>query len=541
MVGFQSEKYRFAVLSSAVALGCISLAGCAPPRADPLPIEAYHNLTVASAQEHMASGALTAVSLTQYYLDRIAELDDAGPMLNAVIEVNPAALATAAALDEERGESGPRGPLHGIPVLLKANIDTRDSMATTAGSLALDGFMPGRDAFLVAQLREAGALILGMANLSEWANYRSTNSSSGWSSIGGQNLNPYVIDHTPCGSSSGPASAVAADLAMLGVGTETNGSIMCPASVNGVVGVKPTLGLISRDGIIPIAHSQDTAGPMARTVEDAAVMLQAMAVRDPEDPASASFQAPVSDYLAALSVPGLAGVRIGVRRDYDGAGENEEIERAYAGVILALRQAGAEIVDSVAVDIGGRIRQGTVLSYEFKHDLNAYLQSHGSPNGMGSLADLIAFNDAHADATMPYFGQEIFIAADERGPLTDQEYVDALENNTTLSRGALDSTFARYRIDALIEPSNGPAPKLNLGGDEDWSGWIGGDWGTWAISGYPDLTLPMALVDDLPIGVSVAGTPYSEALLLRVARQIELARGPWPTPTFLSAPDSTGQ
>ncbi len=537
MIGNTLSQYRIdaGLRFSAAGLLALTLVACSPQKADPLPEADYHNLDVARAQAHMASGALTAVSLTQYYLDRIAALDDAGPTLNAVIETNPEALAIAAALDAEREKNGPRGPLHGIPVLLKANIDTRDSMATTAGSLALAGHLPMKDAFLVARLREAGAVILGLANLSEWANYRGSSSISGWSSLGGQNLNPYVLDRTPCGSSSGSASAVAADLALLSVGTETNGSIMCPASFNGVVGVKPTLGLVSRDGIIPIAHSQDTAGPMARTVADAAVLLQAMAVRDPADAASERFPVSIPDYVAALELPDLAGVRIGVVREYAGAGTVEAIEEAYSDAVDALRASGATIVDSVSFQVSG-LRQGPVLSYEFKHGINAYLQAHGSPNGMRSLADLIAFNEAHADEVMPLFGQEIFLQAEARGSLTDPEYLEALETNTRRTRGALDSVLTAHDLDALIGPSNGPASKI-VG--EDDSPWVGVGWGISAISGYPDMTLPMTLVNDLPVGISILGAPWSEATLLRIANRIERARGTFPPPKFLAAADST--
>ncbi len=517
---------------------CLFLVGCKPPTAEPLTTAALRDLDLESAQKHMESGALTAVSLTQYYLDRIEELDDAGPMLNAVLEVNPGALDAAAALDEERKTSGRRGLLHGIPVLLKANIDTRDSISTTAGSLALAGHRPGRDAFFVARLREAGAVILGMGNLSEWANFRSSNSTSGWSSEGGQTRNPFVLDRGPCGSSSGPAVAVSADLTLLGVGTETDGSVMCPSGINGIVGIKPTLGLVSRDGIIPIAHSQDTAGPMARTVKDAAALLQAMVARDPDDPASVTFPDENPDYVAALSNGDLTDVRIGVWRDYSGAEHNPEVEALYEAAIHALRSAGAEIVDPTELENieGIGKAEGEVLNYEFKNDIRVYLEGHGSPNGMSTLADLIAFNEANSEAVMPYFGQERFLRAEKKGPLTDRVYLDALDKSKTLARGAIDGALDKYHLDALIAPTNGPARKIDLENGDDWSDAVSSS-SLPAVSGYPNVTVPMGFVDGLPVGLSIFGAAYSEETLLRIAYGFEQATNKRLTPEFLPGGD----
>jgi amidase len=475
---------------------------------------------IAALQSLMEEGDLTARELARYYLDRIAALDDAGPELNAIIEINPDALAIAAALDEERRSDGPRGPLHGIPVVLKANIDTGDDLTTTAGSLALAGHRAERDAFFVARLREAGAVILGKGNLSEWANFRSDHSSSGWSSEGRQTRHPHVLDRNPCGSSSGSAVAVSANLTVVAVGTETDGSVVCPSGATGIVGIKPTLGLLSRDGMIPIAHSQDTAGPMGRTVRDAAVLLAAMVAEDGDDPASRDFPEEVPDYVAALDERDLVGVRIGVQRDYYGAGGNAEVEASFEAAIDALRELGAEIVDPA--EIGDREGMNSaeyeVLLYEFKADLGDYLVEHGEPNGMRTLDDLIAFNKSNRGDVMPYFGQETFEAAAAKGPLTDEAYQEALEASKPVAQRAIDEALEANDLDAIIAPTNGPAWLTDL---------INGDnfglasSSLAAVSGYPNITVPMGSVHDLPVGLSFFGTAYSEPKLLRIAHAFE--------------------
>jgi len=490
-----------------------ALTACSPPSID------LRETSIAELHDRMQRGELASEAITAAYLDRINAIDRNGPALRSVIEVNPDALTIARSLDEEWQESGPRGPLHGIPVLLKANIDTADRMATTAGSLALAEHRPEQDAFLVQRLRDAGAVILGKANLSEWANFRSTRSSSGWSSIGGQARNPYDPLRTPCGSSSGSGVAVAANLATVAVGTETDGSVICPASINGIVGIKPTLGLISRSGIIPIAHSQDTAGPMARTVRDAALLLSAMTGRDDRDPASAEAPETVPDYTANLAADGLAGRRIGVIRNYSGAGSHPDVERVFEASIQALEAAGAEIVDDIELDTeGAGDHEYTVLLYEFKHDLAAYLEESGAP--YKNLDELIAFNEANADEVMPFFGQEIFLAAAEKGPLTDAEYETALRESKRIMRSALDDALAAGELDALIAPSNGPAWMIDhISGDT----FSVGSSSYAAVSGYPSITVPAGFASTVPLGISFIGEPFSEQALIEIAYAFEQA------------------
>ncbi len=537
--GFSSHLWIFSLVGLAMLLASLLvLPGCGGSERETAPDEQaglqLDLQDIAQLQSLMEEGELTAEALTRHCLDRIAQLDDAGPRLNAIIEINPDALEIAVALDGERRQIGPRGPLHGIPVLLKANIDTADRMTTTAGSLALAGHHAGRDAFLVARLREAGAVILGKTNLSEWANFRSSRSSSGWSSQGGQTRNPHVLDRSPCGSSSGSAVAVAARLAPLAVGTETDGSVVCPSGVNGIVGIKPTLGLISRDGIIPIAHSQDTAGPMACSVRDAALMLAAMAVRDPDDPASGEFPEPRPDYLAALGDGSLKGLRVGVMRDYFGAGNHTRVEELFEAAIAVLKKLGAEVVDPA--DIGDRegldTAEYTVLLYEFKADLAGYLRVHGSPNGMAGLADLIAYNDANSGNTMPWFGQEIFSEAAEKGPLTDQDYLEALALSKRLSRQAIDGALDKDDLDLIIAPTNGPAWVVDLVNGDNFGTSVASSTLP-AVSGYPNVTLPMGAVHGLPIGLSVFGTAHSEPVLLRAAYAFEQAAAPRRVPEFI--------
>lgn len=476
-------------------------------------------MQIAELHDRMQRGEVSAEQLVRWYLGRIEELDRSGPELRAMIELNPDALMTARALDEEWQESGPRGPLHGIPVVLKANIDTADKMHTTAGSLALAGHIAAQDAFIVSQLRDAGAVILGKANLSEWANYRSSRSSSGWSSIGGQTRNPYNPLRTPCGSSSGSAVAVTANLTMVAVGTETDGSVICPSGINGIVGIKPTLGLLSRSGIIPIAHSQDTAGPMARSVRDAAILLTAMTGTDPSDAAMAAAPTATIDYAANLAADGLEGKRIGVIRSHYGAGSNPAVEQLLTDTLAALTAAGAEIVDTLEVDTTGvDAAESTVLSYEFKTDLASYLESSGTP--FESLSDIIAYNDEHADTVMPIFGQERMLAAAARGSLDDEEYVDALATSKRISQGALDAAFTAHNLDALLGISNGPAWMIDHANGDSFH--IGSS-SYAAVSGYPNITVPAGFVSDLPIGVSFIGKPFQEQSLIGIAYAFEQA------------------
>ena len=497
------------------ALGLL-LAACGAPAPD------YSEATIPELHDRMARGELTSEQLVDWYLDRIEAIDRHGPELDSVIELNPDARETARALDAEWREKGPRGPLHGIPVLLKANIDTADRMHTTAGSLALADHIAPSDAFLVGRLRDAGAVILGKTNLSEWANFRSTHSTSGWSSLGGQTKNPYDTARNPCGSSSGSAVAVAANLTVVAVGTETDGSIVCPSGINGIVGIKPTLGLISRSGIIPIAHSQDTAGPMARSVRDAAILLGAMAGTDPEDPATADNETDETiDYTANLAADGLTGRRIGVVRSYYGAGSNPEVEAILTSSIKALEDGGAGIVDPTNLDTKGMgLAEDVVLRYEFKADLNAYLERSRAP--IRTLDGIIAFNKSHADTVMPFFGQEIMLAARDEGPLTDTEYLDALEKGRGIARKAIDTALADNRLDALIAVSNGPAWMTDHVNGDTFS--IGSS-SYAAVSGYPSITVPAGFVSGLPIGVSFIGPARSDKELIEIAYAFEQATG----------------
>ncbi len=492
------------------------MAGCAEEQRQ---VE-YAEHDIASLQKLMSDGELTAFELTEYYLDRIESVDSSSGGLNAIIEINPEALDIAAALDKERQSSGPRGAMHGIPVVLKANIDTGDQMTTTAGSMAMAGHRPASDAFHVARLRDAGAIILAKANLSEWANFRSTESSSGWSSIGGQTNNPYGSGRNPCGSSSGSAVAVAASLTSVAIGTETNGSIVCPSSVNGVVGIKPSLGLVSRSGIIPIAHSQDTAGPMGRTVEDAAILLTAMTGRDPADPLADAFPSSVPDYAANLSKDALKGARIGVLRTHSGAGNDVRVDQIIANTIATLESLGAEVVDPVEIDTEGMgSASRTVLYYEFKADLNAYLQNSGAP--MKTMADIIAFNNDNADVVMPFFGQERMLEAQSKGPLSDTEYLEALALARQISQSGINNALEEYGLDALIAPTRGPAWMTdNVSGDHS-SGISSSSLA--AIAGYASITLPAGDILGLPIGVSFVGTEFSDATLIQFAYALEQA------------------
>ena len=490
-------------------------------------------LSISDLQASMQSGALTSRQVVEGYLERIASIDRAGPRLNAVIELNPDALEIADGLDRERKQGGIHGPLHGIPILLKDNIDTADKMMTTAGSLALEGHIAVQDAFLVDRLRQAGAVILGKANLSEWANFRSTHSVSGWSSRGGQTRNPYVLDRNPCGSSSGSAVAVAANLCAGAVGTETDGSIICPSQTNGVVGIKPTLGLISRSGIIPIAHSQDTAGPMGRSVADAAVLLGAMTGIDVRDSATSSSQGKAySDYTQFLDKGGLQGARIGVARSFFEF--HPQVDKIIEACLETLKSLGAELIDPVEIENAKKLGETEieVLTYEFKADLNAYLANLGPQAAVHSMQDLIAFNEQHRDKVMPYFGQERMLKAQEKGPLTDDAYLKALETTQRLARAeGIDATLEKHQLNAIVAPTGGPAWLVDyVNGDCG----EGGSWSPAAVAGYPNITVPAGYVSGLPVGISFFGAAYSEPVLIRLAYAFEQATKARRQPQFLA-------
>jgi len=480
----------------------------------------FTEVSVADLHDQMQRGELSSEHLVSWYIDRIGSIDRAGPKLNAIIEINPDALRIAKALDDEWRTSGPRGPMHGIPVILKANIDTADQMYTSAGSLALAEHVPAEDAFVVQRLRDAGAVILGKANLSEWANFRSTKSSSGWSSVGGQTLNPYDTRRSPCGSSSGSAVAVAANLTAVAIGTETDGSVVCPAGINGIVGIKPTLGLVSRSGIIPIAHSQDTAGPMGRTVRDAAILLTAMTGTDPNDSATATAETH-HDYSSNLTADALNEKRIGVIRSWYGAGSEQRVEDIYQASVDKMQAAGAVIIDDINIEAGDMYdAEYEVLLYEFRADLNTYLQSSEAP--VTSLADLIAYNEANTETVMSIFGQEIFLEAEAKGPLTEAAYLEALETSKSISQSVIQNLVAEHNLDALIAPTNGPAWLIDpINGD---SFGIGSS-SLAAISGYPSVTVPAGFVAGLPIGVSFVALPWNEKQLIEIAYAFEQTTG----------------
>jgi amidase len=493
-------------------------------------------ITIGELQQAMESGRLTARAIARKYLARIEAIDRRGPALRSVIEVNPDALSIAAALDKERKAKGPRGPLHGIPVLIKDNIDTADRMATTAGSLALVGARPPADAFLVRRLREAGAVILGKTNLSEWANIRSTRSTSGWSGRGGLTRNPYALDRNPSGSSSGSGAAVAANLCAAAVGTETDGSIVSPSSANGIVGIKPTVGLVSRTGVIPISHSQDTPGPMARSVTDAAILLGALVGVDPEDGATAGSRGhSFTDYTRSLDPRGLRGAKIGVVRKYFGF--HDGVDALIAEALAAMKRAGAVLVDPAEIETAGKFDQSeeTVLLYELKADMKAYLTRLGPGAPMRSLKDLIAFNEQHKAREMPYFGQDFFLRAEEKGPLASQEYLDALEQNHRLARReGIDAVMDRLQLDALVAPTMGPAWLTDLiGGDHG----LGGSSNAAAVAGYPSITVPAGFVFGLPVGISFFGRAWSEPVLIRLAYAFEQAAPFRKPPRFLPTAD----
>ncbi len=496
----------------------------------------FEESSLVDLQQKMQSGALTSVSLTEKYLARIEQVDRNGPKVNSVIELNPEALKIARAMDEERKSGKARGPLHGIPILIKDNIDTADRMSTTAGSLALLGATPEKDAFIVRQLRAAGAVILGKSNLSEWANFRSSKSTSGWSGRGGLTRNPYVLDRNACGSSSGSGAAVSANLCVVAIGTETDGSIVCPASTNGIVGIKPTLGLVSRSGIIPIAHSQDTAGPMARSVADAVHLLSVLAGLDPTDSATKASQGKSSaDYAQYLDPKGVKGARIGVARKFFGF--NERVDKLMEDALQALKRLGAELVDPADLPTHGKFDDSEmeVLLFEFKTDLDAYLSGLRQKTPVRSLKELIGYNERNRGQEMPYFGQDLFVKAQAKGPLTSKTYRKALARNHRLSRiEGIDAALRKNRLDALVAPTGGPAwPTDLINGDH----FTGGSSTPAAVAGYPNINVPAGFVFGLPVGISFFGTAWSEPLLIKIAYAYEQATRLRKSPRFLPTAD----
>jgi amidase len=480
--------------------------------------------TISELQEKMESGELTSRQIAELYFQRIDAVDKEGPYVNSIMELNPDALEIADGLDIERKAGKVRGAMHGIPVLLKDNINTHDKMQTTAGSLALEGNIASKDAFIVKQLRKAGALILGKTNLSEWANFRGKPSISGWSSRGGLTRNPYALDRSACGSSSGSGAGIAANLATVAVGTETDGSIICPAQTNGIVGIKPTLGLLSRSGIIPIAHSQDTPGPMARTVADAAILLGAMTGIDKQDSATGSSKKrAVSNYAKFLDLDGLKGARIGVARNM--AGTNPRILKIFELCIEVMKQLGAVIIDPVAVPNFDKFSatELEVLHYEFKADLNKYLKSLGKDARVHSMEEIIKFNEENEDRVMPYFGQEHMITALEKGSLSDKKYKDALAKNLRLTRkDGIDAVMRKHKLDAIVVPSGGPAWVIDLA-NGDAINWDMESTSPAAVAGYPHITVPAGYVFGLPVGISFFAKAWQEPTLIKFAYAFEQA------------------
>ena len=506
--------------------------------------EVLHNVNIHSSEldeitideliEGMKSGKYTARSITEHYKKRINEIDKNGPAINSVIEINPDALTIADELDKEFKEKGARGPLHGIPILIKDNIDTADKMETTAGSLALLGSKPQKDSFIVKQLHAAGAIILGKTNLSEWANMRFTHSTSGWSGRGGLTKNPYALDRNTSGSSSGSGAAAAANLCAAAIGTETDGSVVSPSSLNCLVGIKPTLGLVSRSGIIPISHSQDTAGPMARTVRDAAVLLGAITGMDSEDNATKGSKGKsYTDYTNFLDANGLKGAKIGVFRQYFGF--LPEVDAIMENALEVLKKNGATLIDPVKIKLFGKYDENemTVLLYELKSDMKAYLEHRGGNTKMKSLKDLIDFNEKHSKEEMPYFKQELLLQAEEKGDLTDKKYLDALNNNHRLTRKeGIDKVMDKYKLDALVSPTDSPAWMTDL---VDGDHFLGGSSQLAAIAGYPHITVPAGFVFGLPIGISFFGRAWSEPVLLKIAYGFEQATKVRKPPQFLTS------
>jgi amidase len=532
-----------AITATASLTPSVSAATKAVPY-QPKPFE-LEELTISDLQDGLKSGKFTAHSLAEKYWDRITDLDmrEEGrrPAVNSIIEMNPDALAIAEKLDQERKAGNLRGPLHGIPIVIKDNIATDDRMMTTAGSLALVGAKVPKDSFVAQKLRAAGAVILGKTNLSEWANIRSSHSTSGWSGRGGLTKNPYALDRNPCGSSSGTGAAVSANFAAAGIGTETDGSIVCPSSANGIAGIKPTVGLISRAGIIPISHSQDTAGPMCRTVRDAAILLGALAGVDPDDEAtSASAGKSQPDYTRFCDPNGLKGARIGVARKYFGF--NDAVDALMERSLDVLKKQGATLVDPADLDSFGKFddTEMLVMLYELKSDLNAYLARLASAPGgavqvrtlqVRTLKDIIDFNQRNREKEMPWFGQDLFIKAEAKGPLTEKEYLDALAKNHQLARTeGIDALMDKHQLDAIVAPTGSPAWLTDLiNGDHV----AGGSSNAAAVAGYPNLNVTAGFISGLPVGISFFGRAWSEPVLIKLAYAFEQATKARQAPKFL--------
>jgi amidase len=515
------------LLSGAAAIAGPLMANS--PRQDQ-PVKAFDldEITITDLQHAMATGKETAHSITEKYLARIEEIDRNGPSLRSVIETNPEALQHADRLDKLRKDGVIRGPLHGIPILIKDNIETGDKMMTTAGSLALLGNVATHDAHIVSKMRKAGAIILGKTNLSEWANFRSTHSTSGWSGRGGQTRNPYALDRNPCGSSSGSGVATSANLCAIAIGSETDGSIVCPSSNNGLVGIKPTLGLLSRTGIIPLSHSQDTAGPMARTVRDAAILLGVLAGADPADSATKGFKGQ-TDYTKFLDAGGLKGARIGIARKYFGF--SDRVDALMHEAIVTMKKLGAIIVDPT--DLPNHEKYGDteqeVLLHDFKHDINQYLASRKLE--AKSLADLIKINEKLKDTELQYFGQELFIQAQAKGPLTDKKYIDALARNHRMAgTEGIDAIMDKHKLDAIFAPTGGPAWTTDLVNGDHFSG---GSSTPAAVAGYPAITLPAGYIRGLPVGPTLFGRAWSEPTLIKLAYAFETETKIRRAPKFL--------
>jgi len=504
-----------------------------PATPDVKPFE-LDEITISELQDGMKSGKFTARSLVEKYSARIDEIDKRGPAVNAMIELNPDAFAIADALDQERKAKGPRGPLHGIPVLIKDNIDTADRMMTTAGSLALVGSKPPRDSFVAQRLRAAGAVILGKTNLSEWANIRSSHSTSGWSGRGGLTKNPYALDRNACGSSSGTGAGISANLAAVGIGTETDGSIVCPSSSNGLAGIKPTVGLVSRSGIIPISHSQDGAGPMCRTVRDAAILLGVLTGVDTEDAATAaSAGKSQTDYAQYCDPNGLKGARIGVARKYFGF--NDAVDALMEEALDVMKRQGATLVDPADIETLGKFDDSELLvfMYELKADLNAYLARLGPTAPLRTLKGIIEFNDHNRQKEMPYFGQDLFVKAEGKGPLTEKAYLDALAKNHQLARTeGIDAIMDKHHLDALVAPTGGPAWLTDLiNGDHS----AGGSSNAAAVAGYPNINVNAGSIFGLPVGISFFGRAWSEPSLIKLAYSFEQATKARQAPRFLAS------
>ncbi|MYB07977.1 MAG: amidase [Gemmatimonadetes bacterium] len=535
------NRRAFLKTTAAGGAGLTANLACAPPASEPpsdagaqgeIPPFEFDEVTADDLQGMMESGEHTARSITEAYLGRLEAMDRQGPELCSMIEINPDALAIADELDAERQANGPRGPLHGIPVALKDNLDTHDRMTTTAGSLALEGSIPPRDSFVAERLRAAGAILLGKLNMSEWAYFRGERATSGWSARGGQCKNPYALDRNPCGSSSGSGTAASANLCALTVGTETGGSIMCPSSSNGIVGIKPTVGLWSRSGIIPISHSQDTAGPMTRTVRDAAILLGGAVGVDPRDEATAGSEGNFhTDYAQFCDPAGLQGARIGVARSFTGF--DPRVTALFDDAIQAMADAGAVIVDPANLPEAAWNDELPLLllEYEFKANLNAYLATLGPDAPVRTLAEIIEFNETNAELEMPHFGQERMIASEARGPLTDEAYLNAKRTIQRANReDGIDALMDEHQLDAIVAPTRDlPWVTDHIKGDRLDGG---SSAGPAAIAGYPDITVPMGFVSGLPAGVSFFGRAWSEPVLIRIAYAYEQATQARRAPTF---------